>query len=97
MSIKRYHNAAQVLPRALLKKVQEYCGGMMLYVPHAVNRADFNRLQVLNLKSQGFRHCEIARRLGMTERNVREIVQKDRERAQKLAPQKNPASRHIEK
>lgn len=82
---RRYHNATQVLPAALLRQIQECCHGL-LYVPRAVKSSENNRLRVLSLKAQGMRTGEIARRLHLTPRGVRLIIAKDRERAATLLP-----------
>ena len=85
MKTKRYHNASQVLPPALLRQVQDYCTDM-LYVPRVHNSSENNRLRALSMKAQGMRTGEIARRMHLTPRGVRKIIAKDRERAQALGP-----------
>ena len=82
---RRYHNATQVLPAALLRQVQECCHGL-LYVPRAIKASELNRMRVLSLKAQGLGTGEIARRLQLTPRAVRKIVAIDRERASTLLP-----------
>ena len=58
-SVKRYQNAAQLLPKPLLKELQHYAAGKMLYVPHPITRREFNRLKVLDLRMQGYSPTEI--------------------------------------
>lgn len=38
-SVKRYHNAAQLLPNKLLGELQHYAAGKVLYVPHPITEA----------------------------------------------------------
>lgn len=80
-STKRYQNAAQILPFALLQQVQNLAAGLVLYVPYPVTRRDFNRLKVLDLRTQGYSISQIAFRVGITPRAVFKILQNDRERA----------------
>ena len=80
-SVKRYHNAAQLLPKKLLTELQQYAAGKVLYVPHPITRREFNRLKVLDLRMQGYSISQIAYRIGITQRGVCKILQKDRERA----------------
>jgi Mor family transcriptional regulator len=80
-SVKRYQNAAQLLPKPLLAELQNYAAGKMLYVPHRVSRREFNRLKVLDLRMQGYSVTQIAYRTGLSRRGVSKILQRDRERA----------------
>ncbi len=80
-SVKRYLNAAQLLPKPLLAELQQYAAGKMLYVPYPVTRRDFNRLRVLDLRMQGYSVTQIAYRTGLSRRGVSKILQRDRERA----------------
>ena len=80
-SVKRYHNAAKILPKSLLAEVQRLAAGKVLYIPYPVTRRDFNRLKVLDLRMQGYSISQIAYRVGITKRGVCKILQKDRERA----------------
>ena len=80
-SVKRYQNAAQLLPKSLLAELQQYAAGKMLYVPHPVTRREFNRLKVLDLRMQGYSVTQIAYRTGLSRRGVSKILQRDRERA----------------
>ena len=80
-SQKRYQNAAQLLPKPLLRELQHYAAGKMLYVPYPVTRREFNRLKVLDLRMQGHSLTAIARRLGMSRQNVCRILKIDRQRA----------------
>jgi len=80
-SAKRYQNAAQLLPKPLLRELQHYAAGLMLYVPYPVTRREFNRLKVLDLRMQGYTLTAIARRLGMSRQNVCRILKVDRQRA----------------
>jgi hypothetical protein len=83
--MKRYHNAAQVLPTALLRQVQQYCHGI-LWVPRPTSKGQMNRLRVLSLKSQGVGTAEIARQLRISDRAVRKILAMDKERASTVVP-----------
>lgn len=78
----RTYNAEQLMPRALFKQLQEYCGGMTIYIPRQVDHPANLHLKVLDLHTQGFRAAEIARRLCITQRYVHKILKADRERAQ---------------
>jgi len=80
-SVKRYQNAAQLLPKALLAELQHYAAGKMLYVPHPITRRDFNRMKVLDLRMQGHTVAQIAYKTGLSRRGVEKILQRDRERA----------------
>lgn len=80
-SMKRYQNAAQLLPKPLLRELQHYAAGKMLYVPYLVTRREFNRLKVLDLRMQGHTLTAIAHRLGMSRQNVCRILKVDRQRA----------------
>ena len=80
-AVKRYQNAAQILPKLLLQEVQRLAAGKVLYIPYPVTRRDFNRLKVLDLRMQGYSISQIAFRVGITQRGVCKILQKDRERA----------------
>lgn len=37
----KYRNAAELLPEELLKEVQKYAGGELLYVPNATERKEW--------------------------------------------------------
>lgn len=65
-SVKRYHNAAQLLPKRLLTELQHYAAGKVLYVPYAITRREFNRMKVLDLRMQGYSLNQIAYRMGLT-------------------------------
>ena len=80
-SVKRYQNAAQLLPKPLLAELQNYAAGKMLYVPYPVTRRDFNRMRVLDLRMQGYSLSQIAYRTGLCKSSVSKILQKDRLRA----------------
>jgi len=80
-SVKRYQNAAKLLPKALLQELQHYAAGKMLYVPYPISRRDFNRLKVLDLRTQGYSLNQIAFRTGMTRQGVCRILRQDRQRA----------------
>jgi Mor family transcriptional regulator len=80
-SVKRYQNAAKLLPKALLQELQQYAAGKMLYVPYPITRREFNRLKVLDLRAQGYSLNQIAFRMGMTRQGVCRILRQDRQRA----------------
>ncbi|HEY3418518.1 MAG TPA: helix-turn-helix domain-containing protein [Armatimonadota bacterium] len=80
-SVKRYQNAATILPKPLLMEVQRLAAGKVLYIPYPVTRREFNRLKVLDLRMQGYSISQIAFRVGITQRGVCKILQNDRERA----------------
>ncbi len=80
-SVKRYQNAEKILPKQLLRDLQQYASGKMLYVPYPVCKREFNRRSVLDLRMQGYSLAAIARRLGMSRQNVCRILQVDRQRA----------------
>ncbi len=80
-SVKRYQNAAHILPKSLLAEVQRLAAGKVLYVPYPVTRRDFNRMKVLDLRAQGYSISQIAFRMGISKRWVCKILAKDRERA----------------
>ncbi|MHB9129978.1 MAG: hypothetical protein ACYDBB_02675 [Armatimonadota bacterium] len=80
-SVKRYQNAAKLLPKALLQELQQYAAGKMLYVPYPITRREFNRLKVLDLRTQGYSLNQIAFRTGMTRQGVCRILRQDRQRA----------------
>jgi len=80
-SIKRYQNAAKLLPKKLLQELQQYAAGQMLYVPRLLTRRTFNRLKVLDFRAQGYSLDEIAFRMGMSRQGVCRILRVDRQRA----------------
>ena len=80
-SVKRYQNAATILPKPLLMEVQRLAAGKVLYIPYPVTRRDFNRLKVLDLRMQGYSLNQIAFRTGLTRQGVCKILQRDRQRA----------------
>ena len=72
-----YCNAAQVLPRKLLRAVQQYCVGPV-YIPKPENKAAQRRALVLAFAGEGFKTHEIARRLRLSRRHVQRILSTDR-------------------
>lgn len=84
----RTYNAEKLMPRALFKQLQQYCGGMTIYIPRQDSLTANLRLKVLDLYTQGFRAVDIARRLCISERYVHKILKSDRERAQAQVLQK---------
>lgn len=80
-SVKRYQNAAKVLPKSLLQELQRHAAGKVLYVPYPVTRREFNRLKVLDLRTQGYSISQIAFRIGISKRWVCQLLANDRERA----------------
>ena len=69
-----YRNAARVLPRKLLEQVQEYASGEVLYIPTAHSRVTRRKVLVLMLRAQGLTMREIASRVRISERRVRQIL-----------------------
>jgi hypothetical protein len=73
MSIKKYANAEQILPRELLKEVQKYHSGI-LWIPAPGSFYKERRQLVIALKSQGIETDEIASLAGVTRRRVNQIL-----------------------
>jgi hypothetical protein len=74
--MKKYANAADVLPHDLLKQVRQHYHGM-LYVP-AKNARSNNRQIVLSLFKQKVPVAEIALLTGLTIRRINQILQEHR-------------------
>jgi Mor family transcriptional regulator len=55
--------------------VCEYLGGAMIYVPHG--RAGANRRAVARLETKGHTRGEIARMLGISQRHVRRLANRE--------------------
>lgn len=75
-------NAAQVLPKPLLREVQRYAAGVSLWVPVVTPRAQQHRMQVLALRAQGLKIREIATEVEISQRQVKSILHRDRHEAQ---------------
>ncbi|MGE4285118.1 MAG: hypothetical protein AB7F23_00730 [Phycisphaerae bacterium] len=73
MSIKKYANAEQILPRELLKEVQKHHSGI-LWIPAPGSFYKERRQLVIALKSQGIETDEIASLAGITRRRVNQIL-----------------------
>lgn len=77
MSIKKYANAEDILPKDLLREVQKYHTGIM-WVPAPGCFYKERRQLVTALKSQGIRTDEIANLAGITCRRVNQILAADK-------------------
>jgi hypothetical protein len=73
MSIKKYANAEQILPRELLKEVQKHHSGI-LWIPAPGSFYKERRQLVIALKSQRIETDEIASLAGITRRRVNQIL-----------------------
>jgi len=65
-------NARDVLPPELLKEVQKYCSGYV-YVPETREFYEERQRKVLELRRQGVGTREIAQRVHVCDRRVRQI------------------------
>lgn len=74
-----YRNAARALPAHVLKVLQEYVAGELLYVPATrFSRSKRRQSLVRVLRDQGLTMRAIAARIGISERRVRQILAADR-------------------
>lgn len=70
-----YRNAAKILPANVLALLQEYVAGALVYVPATrFSRSQRRRSLVLVLREQGLTMRVIAKRVGISERRVRQIL-----------------------
>ena len=67
-------NARDVLPPELLKEVQRHCSGY-IYVPRSRAYYEEQRRQVCELRRQGVATGEMAKRLHLCPRRIRQIKQ----------------------
>lgn len=79
--MKRYANAEKILPRELLKQVQEYHTGI-LWIPTPSRFYKERRQLVIALHSQGIPSKEIADLAGITVRRVNQILAAERKQVQ---------------
>lgn len=83
----KYVNASSVLPESMLKQLQEYAEGMVLYIPkRPQNRKGWGEVQGSKEKtkernaairaafSSGASFCELAEKYCLTEETVKKIV-----------------------
>ena len=78
--MKRYANAKNILPEALLGQVQQYHTGM-LWVPCPSRYYEERRKLVIALHQQGINTKEIAQLAGVTTRRVNQILADSRKTA----------------
>jgi len=69
-----YRNAKDVLGPELLSAVQE-CHAGLLWVPKATGTARQRRRRVLRLFGKGLKVADVAAKVGLSERRVRQIKQ----------------------
>ena len=69
----KYINGEDVLPKELLRKVQEYCTGYV-YIPATRKYWRRRREEVVLLAEQSVDTGGIARRMRISERRVRQIL-----------------------
>ena len=69
-----YRNAKDVLKPELLSAVQE-CHAGLLWVPKATGTARQRRRRVLRLFDKGLKVADVAAKVGLSERRVRQIRQ----------------------
>ena len=81
----RYVRADKVLPPKLLVKVREHCTGL-IYVPSDGAFYRERNAQVMRLHGQGLPTAEIARRVYLGPRRVRQIIRR-------LTQQESPPGR----
>jgi Mor family transcriptional regulator len=83
----QYHNAAEILPRRLLREIQAYAGGKLLYVPiHDTKKNQWGsrsgaklryheRNAEIRARRQNGESCQVlAEHFGLTEDSIRKIV-----------------------
>lgn len=78
-------NANEVLPASIVADIQRYFRGGVLYIPvgkYAVR--DLRRREVLMLSNTGITRREIAVKVGLSQRQVYQILADDRKRAKEL-------------
>ena len=78
-------NARDVLPPELLKELQRHCSGY-IYVPETREFYEERRREVIKLRRQGAGTHEIAQRVHLCERRVRQLVAKAQETAHEDDP-----------
>lgn len=66
-------NAANVLPKSLLSKLQRHCSGL-IYIPAPRTKAQMNISQVRSLHNGSRRPSEIAEAVGVCAQHVRDII-----------------------
>ena len=66
-------NAEDILPRALLRKLQHYCSGLV-YIPKRETGAQSNKERIRLLHGQGISPAEIARRTTLSVQHVRKVI-----------------------
>ena len=75
--MKRYANAAEVLPRELFEEIKKHFSGTMLYFPR--ERGSYqNQKLIVSLAQSGATTAEIAKIAGVTTRRVNQIISKKR-------------------
>ena len=83
----RETNARRVLPSNLLKKVQEYAGGMTLYIPARPNSRKDTQMRIIAMYNMGARQCDIARHLRVHKCYVSRVLKVERERVARVIMQ----------
>jgi len=78
MSNRSTHNAADILPKKLLAKLQRHCTGL-IYIQPEESQADRRRSEVSRLYAQGLHVSQIAKWVGVSERQVRNILRRLKE------------------
>ena len=85
----KYVNAAQLLPPALLSRVQKYCDGCVIYVPKKGKKLDWgtgngtrkkydNRNREIVLRhTSGSSVKELSKRYYLSEDSIRKILRKN--------------------
>ena len=82
-----YKNAKNVLPEKLLKEIQKYIEGELLYIPHSTARRrawgersgskeiyNLRNKEIISLKNKGRSVSEIAENFCLSEDTVRKII-----------------------
>ena len=82
----KYKKGIEVLPAHLLKEIQEYTEGSLLYIPKKSNKAgwgcvsgargsiDQRNDEIINLHEQGGAISELSERFHLGEETIRKIV-----------------------
>ena len=77
--MKRYANAAEVLPRDLFEEIKKHFSGTMLYFPRERGSYQTQKL-IVSLAQSGATTAEIAKIAGVTSRRVNQIISKKRQK-----------------
>lgn len=84
----RYRNASDIFPDELLKEIQKYSSGELIYIPESDKRKDWGEksgarsyyiarnAEIRKKRQSGKSICELAREYGLSNDTIRRILYK---------------------